>query len=250
LSGRLHIYSIVGLFLTSLVLISCDNTVDPFGDTSANYGLFGYLDADADTQFVRVEIRRESQTRIESEIPSMISREISSGMEQVWQDSLVTLSSGEEGLLFWSAFRPEESESYQLAGTWEQRLIVSETTAIPDRVTVRYVTSYGNGVLFVKDLDYFNRFLFFDENAWSVITRIERDLDDIRIEGGFGDNEQIRFREASVIIRLRSKEWLNGGSTNSNVENGFGFVGSVITFESPWTIDDKILTERNFRDEQ
>ena len=289
LSKNLYTYCAVLLAVTSSVLVSCDNTVEPFGETSAKFGLFGFLDAAADTQFVRVEIRRESQSRVGLEVPKMISRNLESGLQQTWQDSLVTLETGDQGLLFWSAFRPEESSRYQLevsdpvsdlssggtsemssaivempsspvmsinptvvtnAATWEQQLIFEETPAIPDRVSVRYVTAYRNGALYVNEVDYFTRFVTYDVNAWSMRTRLSRDLDSIRGEGGFGDTEEIRFKEAKVILRLRSEQWLNGGSTNSNVENGFGFVGSVITFEEIWPIDADVLLDRNFRNEQ
>lgn len=46
--------------LLCLGLLGCDTTVDRFEENDLHYSIFGYLDSSADTQFVRVELLRDS----------------------------------------------------------------------------------------------------------------------------------------------------------------------------------------------
>ena len=49
------------LFLLSVAGIGCDSTaLDPIVESKESYSIFGYVDARADTQFVRVEALRDS----------------------------------------------------------------------------------------------------------------------------------------------------------------------------------------------
>lgn len=277
LKYRLHCI----LLLLVLPLSSCDNTVQPFTESDANFGLFGFLDTAADTQFVRVEPRRETQF-LEEDLPrpSLISTSSATGLQQIWQDSVVTTNSGNKALLYWTNFRPEKGVRYDFTasglsltdteastivpedpslstipehetnlGTWEQGINISRIDAVVDRVTVVYTTAFSNGVLFEKEFDYFNRFLSNLEAGWRVIVRLERDFDDIRTQAGYVD-DAIPFREIKLVVRYRSADWVSSSRLQSNVSSGLGFVGSVMTYEQSWTVDTTVLSDINVRDEQ
>ncbi len=230
---------------------------------------------------MRVEPRRETQF-LEEDLPrpNLFSTALDTGLEQVWSDSVVTTVNGNRALLYWANFRPEKATNYTLrasgaglvdteattaipedpsmsptpanetnAGTWEQSLNISRVDAVVDRVTVTYITAFPNGALFEKKFDYFNRFLSNLEHGWRVIVRLERDFEDIRAEAGYV-NAAIPLREVKLEVRFKSADWIGTTQLESNVSSGLGFVGSVMSYEQPWTVATEVLSDINVLDRQ
>ena len=95
------IYRTASTYRTVLVLVlsaallllasSCDTSFDAFGDSRRVYSVFGYLDANADTQKVRVELLRDSMFAGSSAEPlhaRVTSENIETGETVAWEQQV------------------------------------------------------------------------------------------------------------------------------------------------------------------
>ncbi len=125
----------VPALLAALCLFSaCSETVDPFIDAGRYFSLYGYLDTDRDTQYVRViPLRR----RVDLPPPgpldaTVVTTDLVTGEQRAWRDSLVTFSDGTTGNVFFGVFRPHFGHRYRIEVRDEAGNTASAETTVPD----------------------------------------------------------------------------------------------------------------------
>jgi len=88
--GRAPTAAIVGLALVTLVASACENAFEPFRtDSNLHFSLFGYLNASADTQWIRVTPVRRSVFTTPGNLDATVTLErMGSGESVVLRDSI------------------------------------------------------------------------------------------------------------------------------------------------------------------
>ena len=131
------------VFLGALsILAGCDSNFEPFTESGLHYTVLGYLDTDADTQFIRVVPFRPVVDRLYTEAIDAVLRstDLDAGTSLVWQDSVVHFPDSSYGHVFWSRFRAAPGHKYRIeversdgSLTWAET-VVPEQPADPDSV--------------------------------------------------------------------------------------------------------------------
>ncbi len=119
--------------LSGLVIImtGCDTSFEPFVDDPGFFSVSGYLDAGADTQFVRLNALRES-IMISDTLGAIVrSTRSDTGEEELWQDSVVTLDNGRLGHLYFGLFSPQPGGTYRLRVTSPDIRPAEAVTVLP-----------------------------------------------------------------------------------------------------------------------
>jgi len=269
--------------LMMVVLVSaCANEIDPLTDEGQDmFAIHGYLDASADTQFVRIEALRATvleppatleQIRVES-------MEVETGERIAWRDSLVTLVGGDEGVIFWAKFRPQAGQTYQLfmyrpgregasarttipeparlvvhPPTGQDRFVrqrVSlEDVVRPEHVRMRYeVRNPDTGQTREVTVAYGNPTVE-SGNDWSVLVQLKIDhLIVLRELDKEEDDQTVGLRRLAISYYLQGPEWRNPADV-SHLTNTTGFFGSVGYYEQEWELDAGTLAEIGYVNEQ
>lgn len=274
---------VVALLGAVLLLSACEDTVDPILESNRNFTLFGTLDMNRDTQFVRVvPIRpRLLPTDEQQQNITLVSTDLVSGEQRTWEDSLLTFADGTRALVFYESLRIRPERTYRIeVSSPELDLVTSaETTApvLPTAVTVfpAEVTG-GVGGAVARGTQ---RVVWegIDQEPYAIdlwyrfLTAEGADFTDVQLPyaprneaGGGGWEATLDLREdrltLDTLVAVREVPLLNvaaqltaldnafvppGGAfdpdvlaqpgTFSNVENGFGFIGSVGRFVAEWT---------------
>ena len=100
---------------TIMVYHGCDASLDPIQENDQYYSIFGYLDASADTQFVRIELLRDSMF---TGAPSNINAEVTltnttTGQSSRMQDSVFSYADG-KAHNYYTTMDIEPNEMYRL----------------------------------------------------------------------------------------------------------------------------------------
>ncbi|MCB0717330.1 MAG: hypothetical protein KDD65_02720 [Bacteroidetes bacterium] len=137
---RFSAAALIATVWLSVLSVGCDDSVTPFaeGVPDPAHVLHGILDASADTQFVRVQIVRESrtpQTPVLNEL-QLSSQGTASGNAVVWRDSLVTLDDGTRGHLFFAVYRPIPGELVSLTAVGPDSRHTTVMRSIPIKPTL------------------------------------------------------------------------------------------------------------------
>lgn len=118
---------------------ACDETVDPFLSDARYFTIYGYLDTDRDTQYVRIEpLRRTVDLPPPGPLDgvTVTMTEVETGREVVWQDSLIAFSDGTFGHVFKTVFRPQYGRRYRIVVRGAQGETSAETR-VPARRAVQ-----------------------------------------------------------------------------------------------------------------
>jgi len=130
------------LFLTTGVLIGCEENLAPRVPYDLPFSLYGVLSPDLDTQSVRVYPVAD----LPSFDPSVIedirvtSTDLHTGTQMTWRDSVIVEPNGQHEYIFWAPFRAEFDHQYRIeakrlsdgARSWAD-------VRVPPQVTVRFV---------------------------------------------------------------------------------------------------------------
>ncbi|MEZ4701914.1 MAG: hypothetical protein R2834_16395 [Rhodothermales bacterium] len=110
-----RLYLIV-LPLLALLATGCEEDVVAVLNAEYPYSMYGVLNPLADTQFVRVfEVDATLVPGEERPLDArFVSRDLQTGEERVWRDSLIAISDGTVGHVFYSPFRVEWEHAYRL----------------------------------------------------------------------------------------------------------------------------------------
>ena len=274
----------LGIALLALVAVGgCDNQINPIAEGDQFFVIQGFLDADADTQFVRVEPTR---TALEQRADQPLTAEVTTtdlmtGETVIWQDSLITLDRGSVGHLFVGLFQPQLGHTYRFSVVREDGITTDAETTIPTHPLLRSflpdTTFFGQWVQNVA-LQGLNRPPFrinllykwgplttadslealpeqlveyrgagqFNGEEWILEVRLSQDL--FQTQG----NNGLAFFRARMEVQLLSEDWpLEVGPVPySNVRNGLGFLGATGRFFVSWRLDEDVLTELGYIDRQ
>lgn len=248
---------------------ACDNTIEPFPDTTTSYfSIYGALNTNADTQFVRVTPIRQTFVNDSDAEPSfMVSTiETSSGTRVAWQDSLITLRDGTQAHLFFSLMPVEGGATYQLEVEREDgATTVAETTIptnpaplvrqptgdslrltqsitlqgvnkVPQRLAMKYLIAKSE----TAPPESFDIQYDIDLNSLGgslpVLVELTRDKRIIVGRLGLQPNDKtLVFKGLEMEVELWSIEWA-APESGFNIRNGVGFFGSIGHFFPTWTL--------------
>ena len=122
------------LALGAAALAGCEEAVDPFVNTDRYYTVYGYLDTDRDTQYVRVIPLRKTIDADEGPVRAVVTTtDETTGATVAWRDSLVAFFDGTTGHVFRAVFRPEHGHVYRLRVRRDDGVETTAATAVPLR---------------------------------------------------------------------------------------------------------------------
>ncbi|NQV72924.1 hypothetical protein HQ496_07365 [bacterium] len=278
-----HHTGVLITFLFSVLLLGCDNTIEPIDDSGSEaFAIHGYLDMRVARQVVRIEALRPNvlSNPISLEDVQVSTIESESGLFQIWKDSTVILNSGEPGFVFAANFRPELGRTYRLivsrngeSGSEaiaklpakpptfvnppvgdslniKQRIVLQGMTEKPIQITLSYVVvpADDSGERTIR--------IAYGQPGVATSSGWEFDVDlvtdRIIILNQLGLNvtvKDVEFRSVSFEMTVFSDEWKEP-QKEANLDNAHGFFGSVGVFEHAWFIDSGFLNTLGFVDGQ
>lgn len=128
-------------------MISCDEPFEPLQDNSNSpFSMYGFLDASADTQWVRViPVRQQLDTP--PEIPEMYVtiKNVETGEISEMTDSLFQLRQGFNIINSWSTINIQPNQSYQLEGQLPNGLTSTATITTPDDFPPPNIDTFNGG---------------------------------------------------------------------------------------------------------
>lgn len=126
---------VTGLILSLSVFVStCDTTFDPFERSPLEYSIMGYLDASADTQYVRIERIRDSLLIGSGPVDVSVTLEaLESGEKYLWRDSLFRFSSNVMAHNYWTDASLDAGKTYRLeVDPLNGNPVVTSVITLPD----------------------------------------------------------------------------------------------------------------------
>ena len=105
------------IFLLVVPLAGCEEDVVAVLNAEYPYSMYGVLNPLADVQYIRV-FKVEGTLVPEDAGPldvQFLSQDLELGQERVWRDSLIAISDGTSGHVFYSEFRPEWEHAYRIS---------------------------------------------------------------------------------------------------------------------------------------
>jgi hypothetical protein len=120
--------------LLGVTLSGCEENVNPFREEARYFTLFGALDMNADSQFVRVTpIRQEVEFDDGAPIDAVVTTfDLTDGSVLVWTDSLFTFDDGSQGHIFLAPLRIQPGHTYRMEVERSDGIIASAETTVPD----------------------------------------------------------------------------------------------------------------------
>lgn len=253
--------------LVGALAAGCDYPFEPFQEnTEGPFSLVGYLDLRADTQWVRVMPVRQRLLPGREPLDAVVTLErIGGGRTLTLRDSLFAftdrrLESTAYVHNFWTAERLEPGASYRLRATRSDGASTDALVVMPAALEFTLLNSGGyNGVMTVRA-----EHLLFVEVIHTMSTasgdptggiairqkeifrgeqpgtyRIFLEADSLTREG----LQDVRREEIRIAVArsdwaydpdLPDLEAMLPGGVPTNVENGFGYVGGVVTWTIPF----------------
>lgn len=276
---------LLAAFVFAGVVAGCDNSIEPFKESTRYYALFGFLDADRDTQYVRIEPTRSNPELgpVVYDVASVKTTDLGSGEVVVWSDSTVILDDGREGLLYYGMFRPLRNHSYRIEvrrddgatttavtkvplapplsvrrpdrsflGALEQGLLFDGVRRAPEKIVVNYAVTFDDLETPVQVKLPYNVVGVPEGSGWRVIVRLTRDKSTVLERLSLTTHDPVALHTLSIDLRLLSEDWPldQPGLTQTNVTNGFGFFGSAVTHTATWVLDSSYVNELGLIDAQ
>lgn len=274
--------------LLSLLLSACEESVNPILESNQHFTIFGTLDMDQDTQYVRViPIRRTLE--IDASAPlnvTFTSTDLVAGETITWRDSLVGFPDGSFGHVFYTPLRLRPGHTYRVEVRSPDSDIVTsaETTlpaepqaiVVPEEIVFVFTTQVraSQQILWQGlsrepyNIEQWYRFFTLEDysfrdvmlpyvplngpvegqaDTWEITLNLVRDRD--TMETFIELTESISLAGLGLRITLLDEAFVPPGGafdpdvlsqpgTLSNVENGFGFVGSIGRFSVEWLLAD------------
>ena len=121
--------------LITVAVAACETGFEPFADSGRSFTLLGFLDTDADTQFVRVIPLRPVVDRLFSpEIDAVVrSIDLTSGQTTAWRDSLVRFPDSTYGHVFWAPLQAAPEHEYRFEVERSDGALAWAQTRVPAR---------------------------------------------------------------------------------------------------------------------
>lgn len=254
--------------LAILITTGCDESLDSLQENDRYfYSVNGYLDATADTQWVRVMPVRESITpAAEIEVPTVTLEHAGSGETVLMKDTLIHFEDERKILNFWTTMEILPEETYHLTVEGHDGRISSAQTTLPGDYPTPFFSQpeFGEDILIINsveqlaDLQVIYRIEFYH-------TEVVFNVRYPQLQNGF-KVEQSRYRapidpdllrlqlmeaycnftvlERNVFVASGGPGWPDFVSLDrhtialpdylSNIENGVGFFGGIISKTFPY----------------
>ena len=258
----------VATLLFALAFLGCETAFEPFEESERAFSLFGYVDAAADVQFVRVSPLRDSlHARAEPLDATVTMEHVGTGETSVWRDSLFFFE-GAAAHNFWSDVPIELGATYRMAVERDSDGAVSTATfRMPDRepdvgaafdmfspavsveirktdVLVRaelvYTVELSSGVLARRTLSYLDEAIRFTDSEGDAGYAFEFNQTTARerVAELLGPSP-FRVLAIDVAVASAGPDWPDFAAIEretlalpdavGNVEGGVGFVGGVVS---------------------
>ncbi|MEM1042484.1 MAG: hypothetical protein AAGI91_07620 [Bacteroidota bacterium] len=259
------------LFLVALLspLVGCSDAFDPFVESDQTFALYGFLDARAGTQFVRLQLITARAEGGSTDDARVTSTDLTTGATLAWRDSLALPGEGASGTVFVADFQPVAGRAYRIeavrrtggaATTAEVRLpsepalrpddpdvfneVVSqvlriETAEVPGAIAVTYTVRAEGAEPRRFDVAYDTAEPV--DAGFGVLLSLSRDAGTVlsSFEPG-AEVELLALEIAYDVVDGRA----------APVTGGLGLVGAAARFTSRWTLAPGIVEALGFVDAQ
>lgn len=255
-----------------VISMSCDESFEPREENNAYfYSMYGYLDATADTQWLRIAPVREDFDPTRDQIDATVTiRNVDTGQEEIMNDSLFSPNPLVVMWNYWTTMPIEPEATYEVTATRSDGITSSSRITIPpDYPTPIYYVYNGQEVMIVRDVKnvadvqaiwrirdtFFNReyvytFSHIQDSLFSpfgysneILFQLDANRDIGLIARDFPDTD-FEVLDRQVFIASAGPQWINLYTVDenvytlaegvSNVENGVGFMLGTITKTVPW----------------
>lgn len=262
------------LLMLAVAVAGCEDQFEPFEDSDIAFSLFGYLDAAADTQFVRVASLRQSAFENAPVEAVVTLDDLARGETVMLRDSVIEFANGAIVHNFWTDALVRPSASYRLTATGpdgrassalfemppdfpnpELESGLSEYSSVEFPPTAQSMTFYGIEkladlrVTYALDnptttvtISYLTELNRSQSGAYLLAFNAYTDVQ--RAIGGSEGTACPSLRWARVLVAAATADWpdladldpetLALPGTASNVEGGLGYIGGVITRSREW----------------
>lgn len=258
--------------LVALTLAACDESIPPPDAIEETYTLWGALDPQSDVQAIRV-VPITDTVGLGSPAPLGVevrSTDLATGTETVWRDSVVTFGNGAVAHVFLADLRPRFESRHVVrvvppAGDVVSALVPVPPLVEPIRQTTRLTASEATFPIFWPGAPQLNNatLTYYLESGtcerdtvqvefpgtadpvefgWQMTLRLDEDSEDVVR----GLSMPQALKKLTVRAEVASDGWrtplaartdpslLLQPSVLTNVENGYGFVGSAYRLEISW----------------
>lgn len=278
-----HRLTVIAVFLALASLIGCEEDLAGVRLSDNAFTMFGIINPLADIQAVRIYEIDEILTPSKPEpIDAIVtSTNFTTGEVVAWQDSVISFRNGKFGHVFWAPFRPRHGDRFLLEVSRRGGgAAATATTTVPpfSAGTVLPHTEGGFSVIqpvFWSDapnlihirVRYFtNVGLFeFDYNiaqqdvagGKQVLIEMHEDSGVIFRAAFVSDTFPVQLHRMDMQVVVTDADWTPPGGvfdpnvfsvpgTFSNVENGFGFVGSGYPAILEWVPSNELRKRLGF----
>ncbi len=264
--------SLAACLCVAALVAACDESFDPIAPSELGFSVFGYLDASADTQWIRVMPIRPLSVTTQDTLEATVTLEhVGNGQIIELRDSLFTYSSYSDADLFpegaylhnfWTQEEIEPGASYRFSARREGKEPAEADVEIPRdyevEVAINQVRSRGATdelwITGVKHLPFLFTYTYFYDLCGSSMTRTRHDRrsaeDGIHLIAISKPSVAPRFDCGSPIVPNwalwivgSEAEWpasgyspsgLGESGLTSNVTHAVGFLGGVLTKLIPY----------------
>lgn len=253
------------VLLATLALAACEAPLDPLLPTDARYSLSGYLDASADSQWIRVEPLGsviESSPAEPLDVVVTLAP-VGGGVPDTLAQSVRQTVTG-PAHLFGARARVEPGQTYRVEVRADDGAVTATAVTVPDSTVVVDVQPgpnncpvfvFAEGAERLADVqaryvvrDVTGRVRSYRFTHLAAIERVSEEAYQAEVYSG-DDTSRMSLASADeivsaeIVVAVASAEWPETvgltleaaiGYTGA-VQNGFGFVGGVITRRFPFT---------------
>ena len=257
------------LVVAVLLLTRCDDTVlDPFIDSDLHYSIGGFLDGGVDTQFVRITPVRDSIFLSPGPLDATVKLEhLTTGQATLWHDSVfyykaAGATSEQIAHNYWSAFPLQPLATYRLTVTQSDGQRSITTVTLPDSFPTPIVE--GNTIKMAgitRLADVVVEYRMQDQLSGQIITSavsylrsvspvqgelwvgVDRAGDEARINARFVI-ARLQVLSIKITVAAAGPDWPELAEIDnetlalpdvvSNIEEGVGFLGGVISKTFYW----------------
>lgn len=250
------------LCVAALLAAGCEEAVEPVLQTNRPFTIYGYLNPLADTQAVRLYtidgvLERTTPDPVDAAVTIT---DLARGTATTLRDSIVVFPSGNVGHVFWANLRPEYDSRYRVEARRSDDATSTAETVVPPAATTEVgeadltsfelpipvlfrnapnlidivVTYYSTGG--IEEVSYGVEQTDVSEGRVVLVT-FWADTRDLLLRAFFNGISDVQLNRIVVRAVVTSEEWTPPGGvfdpdllvepgTFSNVDNGFGFIGS------------------------
>jgi hypothetical protein len=126
------------LYILAILLLGCDETVNPNLNLDRPFTLWGIINPKADTHAVRIFEIEPGLRLIPPELLDIgvTSTELQSGRRSIWQDSVIQLPDGDYRHVFWAVFEAKAGDTFHLEVRRSDGATSSATATVPPPIQI------------------------------------------------------------------------------------------------------------------